>query len=232
MLTPTMRNVLITGASGNLGKAVVARFLEENYQVLVTSSGNTGRTESTNVKSYEADLTREDSAASLVKQILTEHKTIDAAVLLVGGFAIGGLDDANGTLLEKMMALNFNTAYYVARPVFRQMMVQPTGGRIILIGARPALQPKDGKNMIAYSLSKSLLFKLAELLNAAGESKNVVTSVVVPSVIDTPANRQSMPDADFSKWVEPREIADAIAYICSPEARSLRQPVFKMYGQG
>lgn len=227
-----MKNVLITGASGNLGKAVVERFLQEDDQVIVASSGKSASQNAQKVASFEADLTREDSAAAMVQQILTEHKTIDAAVLLVGGFAFGGLQESDGSLLDKMIALNFNTAYFVARPVFRQMMMQPGGGRIILIGARAALQPKDGKNMVAYSLSKSLLFKLAELLNAAGEAKNVTTSVIVPSTIDTEANRKAMPEADFSKWVDPKEIADAIAYICSPRATALRQTVFKMYGQG
>ena len=90
--------------------------------------------------------------------------------------------------------------------------------------------PKDGKNVIAYALSKSLLFNLAEYLNAEGASQNVVTSVIVPSTIDTPANRESMPKADFSKWVRPEEIAGVMEFICSQKADSVREPVYKIYG--
>ena len=118
----------------------------------------------------------------------------------------GGIKTADGESLKNMYALNFETAYFAARPAFLQMQKQPAGGRIILVGSRASLIPKDGKNFIAYALSKSLLFKLAEYLNVEGASHNVVTSVIVPSTIDTPANRQSMPKADFSKWVKPEEI--------------------------
>ncbi len=227
-----MKNVLITGASGNLGKVVVDRFLKDNYHVLVTSSVKSAPSSMANVFSYKADLTKEESAANAVRQILSDHTKIDVAVLLVGGFAMGGFKESDGLALDKMFSLNFNTAYFMARPVFQQMLHQPEGGRIILIGARPALRAKDGKNMVAYSLSKSLLFKLAELLNAEGELKNVTTSVIVPGTIDTEANRKAMPQADFSKWVNPADIAEAISYICSAKGSGLRETIFKMYGQG
>ena len=128
-----------------------------------------------------------------------------------------------------MIDINFNTSYFVARPVFQQMMKQ-ANGRIVLVGSRPALDAKAGKQTVAYALSKSLIFTLAELLNAEGSEKNVVTSVIVPSTIDTPVNRSSMPDADFSKWVQPKEIAELIDIVISNKAKSLRAPVLKIYG--
>ena len=78
-------------------------------------------------------------------------------------------------------------------------------------------------------LSKALLFNLANVLNAAAKGKNVTVSVVVPSTIDTEPNRQSMPDADWSKWVQPEQIADTLEFICSDKGLSLREPVYKVY---
>jgi NAD(P)-dependent dehydrogenase (short-subunit alcohol dehydrogenase family) len=85
--------------------------------------------------------------------------------------------------------------------------------------------------MIAYSLSKSLIFRLAEIMNAESKGKDVVTSVIVPSTIDTPQNRESMPKVDFSSWVKPAEIADTIFFYSSDEATSVREPLIKMYNK-
>lgn len=227
------KNVLITGASGNLGKAAVEKFTNEGYTVITTvTPGKTlGFDVNDNVKIYEADLTDEKSVDSILKEIISKHQTIDAALLLVGGFAVGGIQQTDSALLRKMFSLNFDTAYFVARPIFQQMLTQSTGGRIVFVGSRPALEPKEGKNTLAYALSKSLLFKLADFLNAEGSSKNVTASVVVPSTIDTELNRKSMPDKDFTAWVKPEEIADSLAFLCSDSGKVLRQTVLKIYNR-
>jgi NAD(P)-dependent dehydrogenase (short-subunit alcohol dehydrogenase family) len=90
---------------------------------------------------------------------------------------------------------------------------------------------RDTKGAVAYGLSKSLIFRLAELLNAEAKSADIVTSVIVPSTIDTPENRAAMPDADFSTWVQPTMIAETIAYYASENARHLREPVIKVYNK-
>lgn len=220
-------NILITGATGGLGKTVLDQFTEHTC-IVITSPGKVS-TLPKGVFGFEADLTDEIDVNRVIAAILREHKTIDAALLLVGGFVFGGFDQANGDAVKKMIDINFNTAYFVARPVFQQMMKQ-VNGRIVLVGSRPALDAKAGKQTVAYALSKSLIFTLAELLNAEGSEKNVVTSVIVPSTIDTPVNRSSMPDADFSKWVQPKEIAELIDIVISNKAKSLRAPVLKIYG--
>jgi NAD(P)-dependent dehydrogenase (short-subunit alcohol dehydrogenase family) len=227
------KNVLITGAAGNLGKAVVREFLREDYRVLMTvEPGKDPAFEpSENLAIFEADLQDETHSKSFVDQIVTRYKTIDIAVLLVGGFAAGGIDEADGTSVKKMIALNFDTAYFVARPVFQHMLATKIEGRIFVVGARPALYPNEGKDYLAYGLSKSMLFKLAEFLNAAGSNANIVTTVIVPGTIDTPANREAMPKADVSKWVAPEEIARTVAFYCRDENRSLREPVLKFFGR-
>jgi NAD(P)-dependent dehydrogenase (short-subunit alcohol dehydrogenase family) len=110
-------------------------------------------------------------------------------------------------------------------------MMKQGNGRIFLIGSRQGLNILKGKSAVAYSFSKSLLFRLAELLNAEAKGKNVVASVIVPSIIDTPSNRESMPDANFSDWVAPSAIADVIYFYSSNEGNPIREPVIKMYGK-
>lgn len=226
------KNVLITGASGNLGKASVEKFVAEGYKVVATVAPGKGLGFEVDgdVETFETDLTNEKNVEEVILKIIEKYNSIDAAVLLVGGFAAGGIRETDGVGLKKMYALNFETAYFAARPVFLQMLKQSSGGRIILVGARPALNSADGKNLLAYALSKSLLFKLADFLNAEGKSGNVVTSVVVPSIIDTPVNRQAMPSANFSDWVKPEDIAQVMAFITSATGNALRDSVFKIYG--
>lgn len=226
------KNVIITGASGNLGKAAVEKFLSEGYNVIATVSPGTalGFEVTGEVQTMEADLTDEKGVEEVINQVVNKYQTIDAALLLVGAFAGGGIGQTDGATLKKMYTLNFETAYFAARPIFLQMQKQDSGGRIILIGARPSLVPRDGKDFLAYGLSKSLLFKLAEYLNAEGASKNIVTSVLVPSIIDTPINRKSNPTANFTDWVKPEEIAELMALIVSEKGSALRETVLKLYG--
>ena len=228
-----MKTVIITGAAGNLGKACVERFLADGYKVIatVTPGKNLGYEVSGDVETYDADLSDEKAVDQVVSQIVAKHKTIDAALLLVGGYASGGINETDGATLKKMLSLNFDTAYFVVRPVFQQMMKQGSGGRIVLVGARPALRPKDGNKSFAYALSKSLIFKLAEFLNTAGSEHNVTACVVVPSTIDTPPNRQAMPNADFTAWVKAEDIADTMSHICSAKANAWRETVVKIYNR-
>ena len=227
------KNVLITGASGNLGKASVEKFIAEGYHVIaIVSPGKaSGFPVAGDRTIYEADLTNEAMTQEVISKIVSNHQTIDAALLLVGAYAPGNINNTDGAALKKMFAVNFDTAYFMARPIFRQMITQSSGGRIIFIGSRPVLKPADGKHSLGYALAKSLVFSLADMLNAEGADKNVVSSVIVPSTIDTPENRAGMPKADFSTWVKPEEIAEAMAFLASEKSNALREPVVKMYGR-
>jgi NAD(P)-dependent dehydrogenase (short-subunit alcohol dehydrogenase family) len=108
-------------------------------------------------------------------------------------------------------------------------MLQNGYGRLVFIGARPALQAVDGKNMVAYALSKSLLFKLSEFINKDAKGKNITATVVVPSTIDTPLNRKNMPEADPNSWVKAEDLAEVLEFVCSDKATPLRETVLKVY---
>jgi NAD(P)-dependent dehydrogenase (short-subunit alcohol dehydrogenase family) len=226
-----VRTILITGANGALGTVTVQKFLDAGYKVIAVDAADDHLDFAKNNAQFElhtVNLSDEAAAAAFADEMIAKHGTIDGALMLAGGFAMGGVDKTGVSELQKMYSLNFETAYHIARPLFAHML-QKKYGRLVFIGARPALVPQAGKGMVAYALSKSLLFKLAELLNAEAGNKNVVASVVVPSTIDTKPNRESMPDADPSDWVKPQQIADVLEFICSEKGEPLRESIYKVY---
>ncbi|MBK7289263.1 MAG: SDR family NAD(P)-dependent oxidoreductase [Chitinophagaceae bacterium] len=211
-----MQSVIVTGASGNLGRAVVQKFLEEKWQVTGTViPGDDVDLDITN-NSFEkviADLMSEEASIQTIQTVIQQQGKINAAVLTVGGFAMGSIAETKTTDITKQYKLNFETAYNIARPVFMQMMKQGSG-RLFLIGSQPGKDMQSSKGMVAYGLSKSLIFRLAELMNEEANGTDVIVCVVIPSTIDTPQNRKSMPDANFSKWITPQKLADLIYSNC------------------
>jgi len=226
-----MKTVIITGANGNLGSAVTNSFLAKDYKVIATVRNEEGRKELADHPNLEVeviDLTDEAKTEEFIRYVIERHNSIDGALLLVGGFAMGNIAATRSENIKRQMSLNFDTAYHVTQPLFQHMMEQ-NKGRIVFVGARPALLASAGKNLVAYGLSKSLLFKLAEYLNAEAKGKNVTVSVIVPSTIDTEPNRKSMPDAEFEKWVKPEALAEIMEFIVSGNADPLRETVLKVY---
>ncbi|HJS54762.1 MAG TPA: SDR family NAD(P)-dependent oxidoreductase [Chitinophagaceae bacterium] len=226
-----MKTAIVTGASGNLGQSVVKKFIDEGYKVVGTIIPNDPVPVDFPADKFEkvvVDLMNEDDSAKFLNSIVAKYGSVDAAILTVGGFAMGSVAETKTSDIAKQYKLNFETAYNAARPIFLQMLKQNTG-RIFIIGARPGLSAKSGKGMIAYGLAKSLIFRLAELMNDEAKGTNVVVSVVVPSTIDTPQNRKAMPDSDPARWVKPEAIAQIIYFYCTGEAAVLREPVIKVY---
>ena len=225
------KSVIITGANGNLGTAVVKRFLETDYRVIAVDTANDKLSFASSNTFFEwinIDLKDEQQTEKVISDILQKYQSIQASLFLAGGFAMGSIQKTKASQIKDMIGLNFETAYNPSRLLFNHMN-EKGFGRIVFVGARPAIKTQDAKNMIAYALSKSLLFKLAEILNETAKGKNVVTSVIVPSTIDTPANRASMPDADPATWVTPDQIAEALLFLCSEKGIPLRETILKLY---
>lgn len=227
-----MKTVIVTGASGNMGKAIVKKFLDRNYLVVGTLAPQEkppADMMDLRLEYRNLDLLDEPAVTEFVNTVVNKYNSIDIAVLTVGGFSVGNIESTSTQDVGQQIRLNFDTAYNMARPIFAQMMKQKQG-RIFLTGSRPGLHAYHSTGMVAYSLGKSLLFRLADLMNEEARGLDLVTNIIVPSTIDTPQNRKSMPDADHDQWIKPEEIANIIYYHCSPEAASLRETVIKVYG--
>jgi NAD(P)-dependent dehydrogenase (short-subunit alcohol dehydrogenase family) len=226
------RTILITGSNGNLGQEVVNRLSSEGHQIIaVTGSGPIPEyfNEKT-INQSRIDLSNESEAEAFALDMIGQHPNLDAALLLAGGFSMGKLDMTDEKLLDQQIALNFKTALFIIKPLLAHF-IKSGGGQFILMGARPAISPDAGKNSVAYAISKSMLLSLAEIINAEGKESGITASVIIPSILDTPPNRKSMPKADYSTWIKPSRVADTISFILSDAGRELRQPVFKIYNQ-
>jgi NADP-dependent 3-hydroxy acid dehydrogenase YdfG len=219
-------NILISGADGNLGSAVAKKLKSEGNQIF----GLFGKKE--NAQNSEAgfqkvaiDLIDSKASTEAVKQANEDFGEINGAVLTVGGYAGGGIKDVSIEDIHQQIKLNFDTAFNLVKPLLEKM---PKGSQIFLIGAKPVLSANDLKNVVSYGLAKQLIFSLADIINADFSAHQISAHVVVPSIIDTPPNREAMSDMNFDDWVKPEQIADTIYYyIQHPE---LREGVIKVYG--
>lgn len=226
-----MKTVIITGANGHLGTAVTNTFLDKGYRVMATVINEAMRKDfpaHENLIVQVVDLSNAEAAGNFVAAAIDQYKTIDGGLLLVGGFAMGDINTTSMKDIHQQIALNFETAYHVAQPLFQHMMNNNTG-RLVFIGARPALEASQGKGLLAYGLSKSLLFKLADYLNASAKGKNITVTVVAPSTLDTPLNRKSMPDVDPEVWVKPSALAEILEFVVSEKNTPIRESVIKVY---
>src|ERR1700722_4342602 len=217
-------NVLITGANGGLGTAVCQQLLAGGTKVICVAL--TWK-QSPPFTTISADVTTEAGCESMVKQAL-ELGPIDALVHLVGGFAGGG--PGAGTTDEtwdSMMNINLRAAFCSMRAALKPM--QAAGrGRIVAIGTRMAVEPTP--NFAAYSVSKAALIALIKTVAAEGQKFGVTANVILPSTIDTPANRAAMPKADFSRWVAPESIAKLIVFLTSDAGDDTSGAVIPIYG--
>ncbi len=224
------RVILVTGASGELGHAVSRIFLEGGATlVAISKSGRSPEPDNPRVISLAADLASPSEAAEAVERAGRQAGHIDALIHVAGGFAGGEpvprTDDATW---KSMMDMNLNSAFYTARAALPLLL--PTGhGRIVAVGSRTAVEPAAG--LSAYGASKAGLVALIRTIALEVKDSGATANVVLPSVIDTPANRRAMPKADHSKWVKPESIARLIAWLASGEAADVNGAAIPIYGR-
>lgn len=221
------RNIIITGGAGNLGMEVVEKFKREGYKVIALIEPGSGDEIEEADDVYEIDVTDEKAVEGFAKEYAMQYGDVEAIALLVGGYAFGTLENTPLDQLSNMIRINFFSAFNMVKN-FLPVMKKANRGSFLLVGARPALQPEQGKSSVAYALSKGLINHLADLIAQDVEGTDIRTHVFVPSIIDTLPNREAMPGQDYSKWISPSEIAEAMHYAAINP--SLRNMTFKLYG--
>jgi len=222
-------NVLITGANGGLGAAVSRAFLAEGATVIgVARSWDQSRNQPAPFLTVSADISTGEGAEAMVKQAL-EHGPLDALVHLVGGFAGGStVTETSDQTWDGMLNVNLRTAFCAMRAALKPMLTAGRG-RIVAVGARAAVEPSP--NMAAYAVSKAALVALVKNVAAETKKSGVTANVVLPSIIDTPQNRASFPQADVSRWVAPESIAKVIVWLVSDAAADISGAVIPVYGR-
>ena len=204
--------VLITGGAGALGQTVVPAFVSTGASVIL---GDLNPVQMPGVTALKADFTDQTQVQSLVDEVIRTSGRLDALINLVGGFSTGRVVETDVSLWQRMLAMNLTSAFLLSQAVLPSML-QRGQGRMVHVAARAALEPFSGA--AAYIVSKAGLVGLIRTLSTELAGSGVTVNAVLPSTIDTPANRRAMPAADPSKWVRPDSIAHTLTFLASDAA--------------
>ena len=231
------RVVLVTGASGNLGRAIVEAFYAGGCRIVAVDYATERMTAmfaklADSPDAYLAegvDVTDPNQTQELVRASLDRFGRIDILVNIVGGYQAG--TPVHETPLETwdyMMNLNARSAFIVSKAVIPHMLSQG-GGRIINIASSAAL--KGSANSAAYSAAKSAVARLTESMSAEYKRQGITVNAIIPGTIDTPENREAMPSADYSLWVAPQALARVILFLASEDASPISGALLPVYGK-
>jgi len=233
--------VLVAGGTGGLGRAVSLAFVDAGAQVIVTfqrpgdldelkktASAKLVEAGGASLEGFAVDVTDEAAVAKLMNGIVERHERLDCLVNAVGGYA-GGIKlwELETKVFEQMIALNLRAGFVLARAAAR-VMVKQGSGAIVNVAARAAVDHAAGAS--AYAASKAAAVAMIDCLAADLKGTGVRANSIMPSIIDTVANRKAMPKADFAKWPKPEEITRVILFLCSDAAKLVQGAAVPVYG--
>lgn len=228
--------VLVSGGTGGLGRSVSLAFLQHGATVAVTwrhreeflALKNAAGDLASRLVGFEADVTDPPGALTLVGQILARFNRLDALVNTVGGYA-GGIPlwQLEPEVLERVLNLNLRASFALAKAVVPPMIARKSGA-IVNVAAKAAWDHAAGAS--AYAASKAAAVALMDSLAADLLGTGVRVNSILPSIIDTAANRSAMPKADFSKWPKPEDIAEVVLFLASDEARVIHGASIPVFG--
>jgi NAD(P)-dependent dehydrogenase (short-subunit alcohol dehydrogenase family) len=222
-------NVIVTGGTGALGGAVVKTFLDAGHRVLaVGGHHNSDSLQHDRLLYASYDLTLAESAPQLVDEAIGKLGSFEIVVHTMGAFAGGEPVQKTSTATwNTMLNVNLTAAFFLMRAVVPHLLEQKRG-RVLAVGSRAAVQPAGG--LSAYVVSKAGLQALMATLALELAGSGVTANTVLPSVIDTPANRKAMPRADFSRWVTPEAIAKLLLWLASDATDAVNGAAIPIYG--
>jgi NAD(P)-dependent dehydrogenase (short-subunit alcohol dehydrogenase family) len=220
------RVALITGGAGNLGRHVVQGFLREGARVhvptfdeaeverlLTTLGGDADRVH----VHPETDLSKPSDVARVLERVrAVERRGPQILLNLAGGFAAGPIEETEPDTWDRMMRINATTAYLSSRAAFPHMK-ELGWGRIVNVSALPALD-RGKPHLAAYGAAKAAVLNLTHTLAKEGAEHGITANAILPSIIDTPENREASPGADTSTWLPPQRIADVLLFLASEAA--------------
>ena len=231
---PREATVLVTGATGGLGPAVVAAFLDDGWRVVATSRSGRPPQDlvgADRLESVATDLFEPADVAGAVTVAAADRAgaPLRALVNLVGGYAAGGLvHETPVEQFERQLTLNLRPTYLVTQAVLPHL-VDAGGGAVVCVSARAAVAPFRGAG--GYISAKAAVLAFAQAVAVEYRAAGVRCNAVLPSVIDTPANRSGQPDADTSRWVPPEQVAAVIRFLCSDESAPTSGAAIPVYGR-
>jgi NAD(P)-dependent dehydrogenase (short-subunit alcohol dehydrogenase family) len=223
--------VLVAGGTGALGTAVVHELLDAGYACGLTWIVERERERieadlGDRVSLVRADLTAVDGGAA---EAVAGIDDLEAVVNLVGGFSSGPLvHETDPAEFRRMIELNLTPAFLLARAAMPRL-VERGGGAFVGVSARAALRPFAGA--AGYIAGKAALLAFVQALDAEYKADGIRANAILPSVIDTPANRAGQPDADHSKWVDPRDIAAVVRFLVSDDSKTVTGAAVPVYGR-
>jgi NAD(P)-dependent dehydrogenase (short-subunit alcohol dehydrogenase family) len=232
------RRLVVTGGTGALGSAVVGTLLDSGAHCTVSCLNRAELkhfpyTSHEHVRIVEGIDLADESAVARLYSGFSAREPLWASIHIAGGFAMNPIDKTSAAEFSQMLQTNTVTCFLCCREAVKAMRTSaPTaGGRIVNVAARPALLPELGAGMVAYTTSKAAVAAITRSLAAELAPEGIWVNAVAPSTMDTPANRKSMPDADYAKWPKVEEVAATIAFLASPENATTRGGVIPVYGR-
>lgn len=221
------KTFLITGATGGLGEAVTDAFVEAG--AFVAASARKIGSASTAQLAVPADLTTAEGAEHAVATVLAARGQLDGVVHVLGGFAMDGeTQDTAEATWDHMFALNTKAPFLVFRAALKPMR-SAGRGRVLAVGSRAGEEAPGG--LSAYAASKAALHSLVKVIAAENRQTGITANVVLPSTIDTAANRAAMPAADFARWVRPESIAGLLVWMASDASADVSGALIPVYGR-
>ncbi|HLR26897.1 MAG TPA: SDR family NAD(P)-dependent oxidoreductase [Fodinibius sp.] len=230
-------HIIITGGTGALGTAVTAALLEAGAKCSIPSHSSLNTHDFKYAEHEncflqpEVDLTDENDTQQFFAQAISEQGPLWASIHTAGGFGTGTIEDADAAAFMHQFKLNTLSCYNSCRAAIQWMRKSDYNtGRIVNVAARPALEPRQGKNMSAYAVSKAGVLALTQSLAEEVANDSILVNAIAPSIFDTPQNRASMPDADFDQWQKPEQVARQILHLASPANEVVSGAVVPVYG--
>ncbi len=236
MYSLTGKVAVITGAAGNLGRAVAQAFAAAGARVALVDRGLEGLAAAqadlpagTDSATFAVDLLDAQSVADLAQRVVAHFGGVDILANIAGGFTMGPpLHETSDRDWDFMLDLNTRSVFHACRALVPALL-ERGGGRIVNVSARAATQGKA--QMIPYCASKAAVITLTEGLSAELKDAGITVNCVLPGTLDTPQNRAAMPDADFDLWVPTAALADVILFLASDAARCVTGAAVPVYGR-